>query len=95
MTRIVRSLRSGQVTIPAQFRKELGIQPDSLLRITLAQGELRIRPMDLAEQGQGSPWLKDAYEAFASVRSQTDRYSEQEINAAIDEAVRAVRKQHA
>ena len=44
---------------------------------------------------KGSPWLKGLYDSFAPVRKriQEQGYSEEEINAAIDEAVRAVRRQ--
>lgn len=45
MSKIVRSLRGGQVTIPAAFRRELGIGDDTMLRMTLADGELRIKPV--------------------------------------------------
>ena len=42
----------------------------------------------------GSTWLIELYERFAAVREEAERYSEEEVNAAIDEAVRAVRRQH-
>ena len=32
MTRIVRPLRGGQITIPAEFRRELGITEESVLQ---------------------------------------------------------------
>ena len=35
MSRIVRPLRGGQITIPAEFRKELGITEESVLQVTL------------------------------------------------------------
>jgi hypothetical protein len=54
-------------------------------------GELRIKPVAVSERAQGSPWLKEAYDAFADVRRHLERHSEEEINAAIDEAVAAVR----
>ena len=97
ITRIVRPLRSGQITIPAAFREKLGISSDSLLQITLVQGELRIRPVHTAETVAGSPWLKELYDYFAPVRREAEAkgYSEEEINTAIDQAVAAVRRQHA
>jgi AbrB family looped-hinge helix DNA binding protein len=95
MTRVVRSLRSGQITIPAEFRKRLGLDETSLLQLTLDQGELRIKPLRAAESAAGSPWLKEAYDAFAAARAQTDQHNEAELNAAIDEAVKAVRRAHA
>ncbi|MEO8456423.1 MAG: hypothetical protein ABI559_01300 [Chloroflexota bacterium] len=42
-------------------------------------------------QKEGSPWMKQLYELFAPVREQLAGYSEQEINDAIDEALKEVR----
>ena len=67
MTKIVRPLRGGQVTIPAAFRKELGIGDETMLRMTLIDGELRIKPVQMTETSKGSPWLRELYEYFAPV----------------------------
>ena len=88
MTRIVRQLRGGQVTIPADYRRRLGITDDSLLQISAEEGELHIKPVRIKDQA-GSNWIKELYDLFAPVRSQAERASEKEINEAIDEAVRA------
>lgn len=94
-TRIVRPLRGGQITIPVEFRKKLGITEESMLQIMLVGGELHITPVRLTAAA-GSPWLKELYEAFAPARQEVrDKgYREQEINAAIDQALRAVREHH-
>jgi bifunctional DNA-binding transcriptional regulator/antitoxin component of YhaV-PrlF toxin-antitoxin module len=93
MTKIVRPLRGGQVTIPAAFRRELGIGDDTMLRMTLAEGELRIKPVQIAEPGAGSPGLRALYEYFAPVREDILRrgISEEEVNADIDAAIAEVR----
>ena len=93
MSKIVRSLRGGQVTIPAAFRRELGIGDDTLLRMTLADGELRIKPVEVTEPTKGSPWLRELYEYFAPVREEilARGISEEEVNADIDAAIAAVR----
>jgi AbrB family looped-hinge helix DNA binding protein len=92
--RVVRPVRGGQITIPAEFRQKLGIEPDTLLQISLVDGELRIRPVSVTPRVAGSPWLKDLYDYFAPVRDEAKErgYSEEEINTAIDDAVHAVRK---
>ncbi len=95
MTKVVRSLRNGQITIPAEFRRELGIESDTLLQLTLGHGELRITPLQARRRAPGSGWLKELYEQFAPVREEAKAYSEDEVNAAIDEAVKAVRAKHA
>lgn len=95
MTKIVRPLRSGQVTIPAEFRKQLGITEHSFLQLTLAEGELRLRPVRVQEAQPSSAWLEDLYRRFAPVREEARQSSEQEIDEAIAAAVRAVRERHA
>ena len=95
MTRIVRQLRSGQVTIPADFRRRLGIDEDTLLQMTLVSGELRIKPVQVRESAQGSPWLKELYQRFAPVREEAARFSVEEVDADIDRAVAKVRKGNA
>jgi AbrB family looped-hinge helix DNA binding protein len=95
MTRLIRPLRSGQITIPVEFRKKLGINEESLLQLTLADGELRLRPVHVAESKESSDWLKQLYERFAPVYAEAENMSEEEIDLAIMQAVRAVREEHA
>ncbi len=95
MSRIVQPLRGGQITIPAEFRKRLGIKPDTILRITLEGQGLRITPVNETETAGGSPWFRELYDYFAPVREETKHYSEEEINADIDAAIKAVREEHA
>ena len=92
MTRIVRPLRSGQITIPADFRKQLGITEDSVLQMILGEGELRIRPMRVTETAAGSPWMRELYELFAPVRDEAASMREEEIDEAVTRAVAASRK---
>jgi hypothetical protein len=57
--------------------------------------ELRIKPVQVSEKAEGSPWLKELYDYFAPARKEAAKYTEEEINADIDRAVREVRKKHA
>ena len=93
MSKIVRSLRGGQVTIPAAFRRELGIGNDTMLRMTLADGELRIKPVEVSEPSKGSPGLRALYEYFAPVREEilARGISQEEVFADIDAAIAEVR----
>jgi bifunctional DNA-binding transcriptional regulator/antitoxin component of YhaV-PrlF toxin-antitoxin module len=92
-TKIVRQLRHGQITIPIEFRRELGLEPDTLVQITLEGRELRLKPVQIRGESQGSPWVRELYEYFAPARDEAiaKGYTEGEINEAIDEALRAVR----
>lgn len=93
MNKIVKPLRSGQITIPADFRERLGINSDTLLQVSLMQGELRIKPVTAVNTVSGSSWVKELYGVFAPVRKEAEKkgYSEEKINIAIDAAVKAVR----
>ena len=92
MTRTVRPLRGGQITIPAEFRKRLGITEESVLQLTLEGRELRVRALKIGETAEGSAWFRELYEHFAPVRKEASSLSEEEIDAAIKEAVVASRK---
>lgn len=91
MTKLIRPLRSGQITIPAAFRKSLGIDEHSLLQMTLDDGELRLTPVRTANQD--ATWFRELYDLFAPVRHEAVErdYSEEEINGWIDDAVQAAR----
>jgi len=91
--RLVRPLRGGQITIPVEFRKRLGITESTMLQVRLDDGELHIRPVQLSETAEGSPWLQELYAYFAPVRQEIiDRgISEDEVNADIDAAIQEVR----
>jgi bifunctional DNA-binding transcriptional regulator/antitoxin component of YhaV-PrlF toxin-antitoxin module len=95
--RIVRPLRSGQITIPVEFRQRLDIRDDSLLQISLEHDELRIRKLAVGQVAGETEWFKELYDYFAPVREEIlERgISEEEVNADIDAAVRAVRAKNA
>ncbi len=95
LTRIVRQLRSGQITIPSDFRRELGIEEQSYVQITLGQGELHLKPVRVSTQQKGSAWLKQLYEQFAPARQAATSHGEEEVNADLDRAVAAVRRKRA
>lgn len=96
MAKIIRPLRSGQITIPADFREELHIDADTLLQISLIQGELRIKPVKAVDTVGGSAWMKDLYKVFAPVRKEAKdkSYTKERIDIAIDRAVKGVRTKH-
>jgi AbrB family looped-hinge helix DNA binding protein len=80
MRKVVKQLRHGQITIPKELREAIGLDEDDMLSITVA-GE-----------GKGSPWAKELYEMFAPVRGSLTGRSEEEVNKAIDEALRETRE---
>jgi hypothetical protein len=57
--------------------------------------ELRLETIGVPDKAEGSPWLREFYGLFAPVREEAKQYSEEEINAAIDDGVKAVRSSKA
>src|SRR5262245_22425892 len=96
--KLVRPLRGGQITIPVEFRRQLGINEESVLYMTLEEGELRVKPVQLETERLGSPWLLELYELYAPTRKDIIErgISGEEVNADIDAAIAEVRaEQHA
>ena len=91
MKKIVKQLRHGQITIPKELREALGLQDEDLLSITLSEGKLEIEPVRVAPKSGSSPWARKLYEQFAPVRKSLRGRTEEEINEAIDEAVKEAR----
>lgn len=91
----VRPRRDGRITIPAEFRRKLGIGEETTLRLTVADGELRLKPVETPET-DGSSWFRRLYDEFAPARAEAIEkgYTDEEINGWIDEAVAAVRAEH-
>jgi AbrB family looped-hinge helix DNA binding protein len=93
--RLVKQLRHGQITIPKEFRDALGLQDDGILAISLVEGKLEVEAVTVEPKPMGSPWARELYELFAPVRKAAKSHSEPEINDAIDDAVREVRRRKA
>ena len=91
MKKIVKQLRHGQITIPKELRDSLGLEEDDLLSISLSKGKLEIEPVKVAPKSGGSPWAKELYEQFAPVRRSLRGRTEEEVNEAIDDAVKEAR----
>jgi AbrB family looped-hinge helix DNA binding protein len=66
----VRMARNGRLSVPAKFRKALGLEDGGMVVLSLQDGEVRIRPIGvvLAEvQAMVAPYLKasgDSVEQF-------------------------------
>jgi AbrB family looped-hinge helix DNA binding protein len=91
-TEIVRPLRRGQLTIPAEFRRRLGISDDTLLQLTLYEDKIEIVPV-VTKPVAGMAWARELYEMFAPIRQEARTMDEAEIDTLIDEAVDEVRSQ--
>ena len=95
MKKLVKQLRHGQITIPKEFREALGLEETDMLSISLVEGKLEIEPVRVEPKPKGSPWAKELYKLYASAREGLKDTPEEEINEAIDEAVKEVRSRKA
>lgn len=91
MKKLVKQLRHGQITIPKEFRDALGLEESDMLSISLEGGRLEVEPVRVAPRGEGSVWVKELYQRYAPVRHSLRDTPNEEINKAIDEAVKEVR----
>ncbi len=48
--KVVKALPKGQITIPREFRKRLGIEAETLLNVSLVNDHLEIAPLRPADQ---------------------------------------------
>ena len=92
MKKLVKQLRHGQITIPKDMRDALGIGAEDILSIELTDGKLEIEPVKVSPRDAGSLWLRELYDAFAPVRNSLQASTEREINEAIDDTVKAARR---
>ena len=90
---LVRIQQDGQVTLPVETRDREGFKSGDLVAVEQTAEGVLIKPLPITDQRVGSPWLKELYDAFAPVREEASDFSEEEINEAIDAAVKAVRQQ--
>lgn len=90
LTQIVRPLRRGQLTIPAEFRRRLGISNDTLLQLTLHEDKIEIVPV-VTTPTKSKAWARELYGMFAPIRQEVQAMDEAEIDTLIDEAIDEVR----
>ena len=44
-TRLIKPLAKGQITLPVAFRRQLGINEDTILRVSVRAGKIEIAPV--------------------------------------------------
>ena len=91
-SRVIRQIRHGQITIPKEIRDDLELQPHDLLQISSDGLAIKIIVVKAEPKDTNSSWARELYGLFDPVRKDLgDRYSEHEINDAIDHAIRGAR----
>ncbi len=91
--RTVRALRGGQMTIPVEIRRELGIDEDTLLRVEPTDdGGFVVHP-ETANPVIDNDWMRKLFDLFEPMRReiQESGISEEELDALIDDSVKEAR----
>lgn len=85
-----RTLHGGSMTMPEDFRQALGIGPDDDIELRVIDDVLRVSRLHDVDRELA---LKALYDHFAPLHEEIRErgISEEEVNADIDAAVRAVR----
>ena len=93
--RVVQPSEDGRLEIPAEFRTALGIEPETPLLLTVKDGAIHLQPILSEGDDVGSPWLKQLYGLFEPWRREAEEkgYTDEQINAWIDEALAASRRE--
>lgn len=92
LTQVIRPLRGGQVCLPGEFRRQLGIDEGTPLLLTLNEDKIEITPVDsesIAEKG----WTRELHAMMKLVRQETQGMDEAEIETLIREALDKARSE--
>lgn len=80
----------GQITLPAEIRRELGLEQGDLFEATVQDGKVVLVPQDVISREQAFADIK-AIARSARERWEADGKTEDDIERLIEDAVREVR----
>jgi AbrB family looped-hinge helix DNA binding protein len=87
---LVKVIRHGQITLPADFREELDIKEGDYIEAELEGKVIVLRPKVLLDREDA---VKALHRIMSDVQSRTEDISPEEIELEVAEAIREVRKQ--
>ena len=79
MTKLVKPLSRGQITIPIEFRRKLGIEANTVLNLTLKGNKIEITPAVVREVGEKE--LREYTDEEISQFLQEDKIDQQTARA--------------
>jgi len=79
MTKLVKPLSRGQITIPIEFRRKLGIEANTVLNLTLKGNKIEITPAVVREVGEEE--LREYTDEEISQFLQEDKIDQQTARA--------------
>jgi len=63
-SKVVKPFGTGQITIPAEFRRRLKISRDTLLNVVLRKGSIEIRPLRIGVETSLREYSREEIERF-------------------------------
>jgi AbrB family looped-hinge helix DNA binding protein len=91
---LIKVLRAGQVTLPAEARKALALEEGDYLEAEVVEGALRLKPVSVVERKEA--WAKlNAILAERKWRGPGPEPSEDEVMDEVVEAIHAFRAENA
>jgi len=87
---LVKVIRHGQITLPADFREELDIKEGDYIEAELEGKAIVLRPKVLLDHEDA---VKALHRIMSDVQSRTEDISPEEIEREVAEAIREVRKE--
>ncbi len=91
---LVRMLRGGQVTLPAEARKALNLSAGDYLDLEVQDGQLTLKPVAVIDRAEADRQLGNILDRVKYVGPQPEP-TENEIMGMVIEEIRTVRGKHA
>ena len=91
---LVRMLRGGQVTLPAEARKALKLNTGDYLDLEVTGGVVTLKPVTVVDRAEAARQLDDILSRVTYIGPQPEPSEDQVMDMVVDE-IRAVRAEHA
>lgn len=90
MTTVVKVVRNGQITLPKEVRRVLGIEEGDFLEVTLnSDDQIRIKPKAIVDKELAKGRF---FKLVGKIRSRTKNVDAKIVEKEINEAIRETRK---
>ena len=88
-------LRNGQISLPAKFRRELGLKKGDIISAEIQDGQIILTPIAIKENKskKRAEAKEKFFEMVDELRERTKDVPLEEIQSAIDEATVAARQE--
>lgn len=86
---LVKIIRHGQITLPAELRRALNLAEGDYLEVELEDGRIVLKPKTVLDRNEA---IQKLHELMDRVQARNEEFSEEEVEREIQEAIQAVRR---